>query len=81
MKRPKNYSTKQSEAIFEYIASLGEQHVTANQITAHFESEDFPYRDCNNLQAFGKVCPKRNRTQIQYRWCFRCLLSISFSGA
>lgn len=42
MKRPKNYRTKQSEAIFEYIASLGEQHVTANQIAAHFESEEFP---------------------------------------
>ena len=40
MKRPTNYQTKQREAIFAYIVSHGNTHVTAAQIVSHFANAE-----------------------------------------
>jgi len=61
MKRPVRYNTKQRKAILSYIASLSGSHITAAQITAHFENEDFPigrttiYRHLDKLTENGRV--------------------------
>jgi Fur family ferric uptake transcriptional regulator len=55
------YNTKQSQAILDYIASLGGSHVTAGQIAGHFGSAGFPiglttvYRHLDKLVRCGKV--------------------------
>lgn len=56
-----HYKTKQREAILAYIASLGDGHVTAAQIIAHFEKGDTPigrttvYRHLERLTESGRV--------------------------
>lgn len=61
MKRPKNYNTKQSEAILNYIVSLDGEHITAGQIRKHFDEKGFPiglatvYRHLNKLVESGRV--------------------------
>lgn len=57
MKRPENYSKRQSKVIFKYIASLGEQHATAYRIAAHFESRKFPIgiaTICRHLKKYAQ---------------------------
>ena len=61
MKRPSSYNTKQREAVFEYIVSLGNTHVTAAQIVSHFEAEELSvgrttiYRHIDKLTQDGKL--------------------------
>ena len=61
MARPENYKTKQREAVFSYIVSLGGAHVTAAQIALHFEKEGIPigrttiYRQLDKLTENGKL--------------------------
>ena len=61
MKRSTGYNTKQSQAILDYIASLGGSHVTVGQILGHFESVGFPiglttvYRHLDKLVRSGRV--------------------------
>ncbi|MDR2174402.1 MAG: transcriptional repressor [Synergistaceae bacterium] len=61
MKRPTGYNTKQSQAILDYIASLGGSHVTVGQIAGHFESIGFPiglttvYRHLDKLVRSGRA--------------------------
>lgn len=39
MKRSANYSTQQGKRILAFLAALGNEHVTVNQIVAHFRKE------------------------------------------
>ena len=61
MQRPSNYRTKQREAIYEYIVSLGNTHVSAVQIVSHFENETISvgrttiYRHLDKLTQDGKL--------------------------
>ena len=61
MLRKTTYNTKQSESILDYIASLGDEHVTASKILKHFESSDSPigkatvYRHLEKLTVNGKL--------------------------
>lgn len=61
MGRPSSYKTRQSEAILLYIASLSGTHVTAAQITAHFEGAGEAialttvYRHLDRLVGEGKI--------------------------
>lgn len=61
MERPASYNTKQRETILSFIASLGGGHVTAAQITKHFESCGAPvgratvYRHLDKLAESGKI--------------------------
>ncbi|MFP3152972.1 transcriptional repressor [Lachnospiraceae bacterium ZAX-1] len=61
MKRPPNYNTKQGEAILKYIATLGGEHVTIEQIAAHFAEEGNSigittiYRHMDKLLSSGRV--------------------------
>ena len=61
MSRKATYNTKQSESILEYIASLGDAHVTAAEILKHFENSDSPigkatvYRHLDKLTESGKL--------------------------
>jgi Fur family ferric uptake transcriptional regulator len=61
VKRPTGYSTKQSQAILAYIASLGGSHVTVGQIAGHFENIGFPiglttvYRHLDKLVRSGRA--------------------------
>ena len=61
MTRPIGYNTKQREAILNYIVSLENTHVTAAQITRHFEKEAVPigkatiYRHLDKLTENGKL--------------------------
>jgi Fur family ferric uptake transcriptional regulator len=61
VKRATGYSTKQSQAILTYIASLGGSHVTVGQIAGYFESIGFPiglttvYRHLDKLVRSGRV--------------------------
>ena len=61
MTRPKNYKTKQREAILNYIISLDGSHVTAAQIALHFGKKTSPigkttiYRNLDRLTGVGKL--------------------------
>lgn len=61
MGRPKGYNTKQREAVLDFIASLGDSHVTAAQIVENFKNEDVSigrttiYRHLDKLAESGKV--------------------------
>jgi len=61
MTRPKNYKTKQRQAILNHIVSLDGAHVTAAQIAAHFDKEAAPigkttiYRHLDKLTESGKL--------------------------
>ncbi|MFP3090534.1 transcriptional repressor [Treponema sp. TIM-1] len=60
-KRPANYHTRQGQGILNYMKSLGNNHVTVNQIVRHFEDteEDIGqttiYRHLERLAAEGKI--------------------------
>ena len=59
--RPSSYRTRQSEAVLEYIRSLGTRHATAAQIVAWFENAEVPigrttvYRKLEKLVEDGRV--------------------------
>ena len=61
MKRPSSYNTKQCEAVFEYIVSLGNTHVTAAQVVGFFEDKEASvgrttvYRNLEKLVQEGKL--------------------------
>ncbi|MDR2393621.1 MAG: transcriptional repressor [Treponema sp.] len=60
-KRPNRYTTSQGKQILDYMASLGDQHVTAQQVVRHFETpaagigQTTVYRHLERLVAEGKV--------------------------
>ncbi|MDR1947913.1 MAG: transcriptional repressor [Spirochaetaceae bacterium] len=60
-KRPANYSTRQRQLILDYMASLGDSHVTVNQLVRHFDHEQAGigqttiYRHLEKLAAGGKI--------------------------
>ncbi|MDR3144796.1 MAG: transcriptional repressor [Treponema sp.] len=39
-RRPANYRTRQQRLILDYMASLGDSHVTVHQLVRHFEQEE-----------------------------------------
>jgi Fur family ferric uptake transcriptional regulator len=39
LSRPSRYNTRQGKLLVDYLASLGERHVTANEIAAYFEGQ------------------------------------------
>lgn len=59
--RPHRYNTAQGKLILEYMASLGDKHVTAHQIVRHFETaavvigQTTVYRHLERLVAEGKI--------------------------
>ncbi|MDR1985455.1 MAG: transcriptional repressor [Treponema sp.] len=59
--RPTRYTTAQGKLILEYMASLGDKHVTAHQIVRHFETaaavigQTTVYRHLEKLVAEGKI--------------------------
>ena len=61
MSRKATYTTKQSESILAYIASLGDAHITAAKIIKQFENSDSPigkatvYRHLDKLTESGKL--------------------------
>jgi Fur family ferric uptake transcriptional regulator len=60
-KRPVSYNTQQRKLILDYIAALGDGHVTAGQIARHFEDENLAigqttiYRYLEKLVNDGKI--------------------------
>ncbi|MDR0377124.1 MAG: transcriptional repressor [Spirochaetaceae bacterium] len=60
-KRPANYHTRQGQSILDYVKSLGDGHVTVNQIARHFEDANAAigqttiYRHLERLTAQGKL--------------------------
>ena len=61
MKRSTNYKTRQLEAVFNFVRSHKDAHVTAAQIVAHFEKNELPigrttvYRNLDKLTESGKI--------------------------
>jgi Fur family ferric uptake transcriptional regulator len=41
-RRSANYSTQQGRLILDYLVSLGDEHVTVNQIVQHFRKQKIP---------------------------------------
>jgi Fur family ferric uptake transcriptional regulator len=60
-KRPANYRTWQGQRILDYMKSLGDAHVTINQMARHFEDaqecigQTTIYRHLERLSAEGKI--------------------------
>jgi Fur family ferric uptake transcriptional regulator len=60
-KRPSSYNTRQRKRILDYMLSLGDAHVTVNQMARYFERENIPigqttiYRHLEKLAAEGKI--------------------------
>jgi Fur family ferric uptake transcriptional regulator len=60
-KRPASYNTQQRKLILDYMAGLGDTHVTVGQIARHFEHEDAAigqttiYRYLEKLVNEGKI--------------------------
>ncbi|MDR1903741.1 MAG: transcriptional repressor [Treponema sp.] len=60
-KRPASYNTQQRKLILDYMAVLGDNHVTAGQIARHFEHEDAAigqttiYRHLEKLVNDGRI--------------------------
>jgi Fur family ferric uptake transcriptional regulator len=60
-KRPASYHTRQGQSILEYMRSLGDGHVTVNQVVRHFEDADEAvgqttvYRHLEKLAAEGLI--------------------------
>jgi Fur family ferric uptake transcriptional regulator len=60
-KRPATYNTRQGQSILDYMKSLGDSHVTANQIARHFEDagdivgQATIYRHLEKLAAQGNI--------------------------
>ena len=61
MRRSAGYNTKHRKALLDYIVSLKDTHVTAAQITRHFEKEAVPigkatvYRHLDRLTEKGEL--------------------------
>ncbi len=61
MQRPKTYHTRQSKAILDYLASLGQRHATASQVAEHFAGSGSPigiatiYRHLDRLVGEGAL--------------------------
>ena len=72
MTRPKNYKTKQRQAILSYIVSLDGTHVTAAQIAAHFEKEAAP---------IGKTTIYRHLDKLTESGVLRRYVTDGISGA
>ncbi|MDR2397819.1 MAG: transcriptional repressor [Spirochaetaceae bacterium] len=59
--RPTRYTTSQGKQILEYLASLGDTHVTAYEIVRHFAAAEVVigqttvYRHLERLAAEGKI--------------------------
>jgi Fur family ferric uptake transcriptional regulator len=60
-KRPANYNTQQRQLILDYMASLGDRHITVNQMLRHFENKEAAigqttiYRHLERLVDDGKI--------------------------
>jgi Fur family ferric uptake transcriptional regulator len=60
-KRPAAYNTRQRKRILDYMLSLGDSHVTANQMVRYFEDEETAigqttvYRHLEKLAEDGKI--------------------------
>lgn len=79
MERPAHYKTKQRDAILSYVASLGEAHVTAGEIAAHFKLRGEPvalttvYRHLEKLESQGQICKTQTeRSGANYRYIGAC---------
>jgi Fur family ferric uptake transcriptional regulator len=59
--RPVNYHTRQGQSILDYMKSLGDDHVTVNQVVRHFEDagaavgQTTVYRHLEKLAAGGLI--------------------------
>ncbi|MDR2537861.1 MAG: transcriptional repressor [Treponema sp.] len=59
--RPANYKTRQSQRVLDYMASLGDRHVTVSQIAQHFIHEGAAigqttiYRQLEKLVSLGSI--------------------------
>jgi Fur family ferric uptake transcriptional regulator len=59
--RPARYNTRQRQRILDYMRSLGDGHITVNQLVRHFEAEaaligqTTVYRHLEKLAAEGKI--------------------------
>ena len=59
--RPTNYKTRQSQSVLDYMASLGDRHVTVSQIAQHFINEGAAigqttiYRQLEKLVSLGRI--------------------------
>jgi Fur family ferric uptake transcriptional regulator len=60
-KRPENYQTRQGQSILKYMKSLGDGHITVNQIVRHFADTEEAvgqttvYRHLEKLAAGGTI--------------------------
>ncbi|MDR1575584.1 MAG: transcriptional repressor [Treponema sp.] len=60
-RRPANYHTRQGQDILDYMRSLGDGHITVNQLVRHFTDERAAigqttiYRHLEKLAAAGKI--------------------------
>jgi Fur family ferric uptake transcriptional regulator len=60
-RRPAGYNTQQRKLILDYMASLGDDHVTVHQMLRHFEERDAAvgqttiYRHLEKLADEGKI--------------------------
>ncbi|MDR1956832.1 MAG: transcriptional repressor [Treponema sp.] len=60
-KRPVQYHTRQSQGILDYLRSLGDRHVTVNQLVRYFEATEEAigqttiYRHLEKLVSEGKI--------------------------
>ncbi|MDR0402622.1 MAG: transcriptional repressor [Treponema sp.] len=59
--RSANYNTLQGRLILDYLVSLGDRHVTVNQIVQHFRKQNIPigqttiYRHLEKLYSSGTI--------------------------
>ena len=60
MTRPKNYQTKQRDAILNYIVSLDGAHITAAQIARHFEKVAAPIGKATIYRCLDKLTENGN---------------------
>jgi Fur family ferric uptake transcriptional regulator len=55
-KRLSNYSTRQGKLILDYLASLGNEHVTVNHIVQHFRKQKIPIGQTTIYRHLEKLC-------------------------
>ncbi|MCL2083329.1 MAG: transcriptional repressor [Oscillospiraceae bacterium] len=72
MGRPEGYNTKQRQAIFSYIVSLGSSHVTAGQIFEHFKEKG---------SEIGRATVYRHLEKLEKDGCLRRYTTDGVSGA
>jgi Fur family ferric uptake transcriptional regulator len=56
--RPPNYNTRQGKFILDYLASLGDSHVTVNGIVRHFEDEGIAVSQTTVYRHLEKMAEK-----------------------